>query len=148
MAVTITVSGPAMRGDDRKIRVRLYAWGGCKDIYLEVKVGKKNSIKFIHQGLTKQERQLTLGEARAIVEMLSRIDLNFLNQTSNKTELILPTIPTSLEIKSDQLLATFVWTNSDVATNKTSYQALESLSSYIEELMPINTDGLDMPVYL
>jgi len=133
---------------DGEIRIRLHAWCGHKDIYLKVKLGTKNSISFVYYGTENFPRELSSDEADTLRKLITGINLDFLQSDVNVRQLILPVIPTVLELKSINLKATFEWTNGDLATSPSSYATLERLRTYIEELLPINADGFDMPVYL
>jgi len=127
--------------------IQCHPWDGSKDFYYRVELGIDNKIEFVYKKTVREHKTLLDHEIGILIESLSKLEFPLLVTSPDETMMIRPVVQTLLRIKNYSCDLRIVWTNSDSANVPLVYSKLDNLIETIENLLPIKTEGLDLPIY-
>ncbi len=133
-----TPSGP--------LTVKCYAWGGLKEFYYQAIIDKTSEIAFFCNGERREYRTLSSFESKHLLSLVGELHPSVSDPGCGRTH-ILPTVPTRITVKGDGFNLSVTWTNSDSAEVPEVYGPFDRLCEAISDMLDINTDGINLPMY-
>ena len=127
--------------------IQCYPWNGSKDFYYRVELGLKNRIEFVYKKSVREHKTLDDFEIGRLIDGLSRLEFPILVASPDDSLKIIPVVQTLLQIKNQFCNLRVVWTNSDSANGSLVYEQLDKFVKEVTSLLPIKTEGLDLPIY-
>lgn len=108
----------------------------------------ESSIQFIHNGVIVTRKRLSKVEISVLDGLIDKLSLRFRYKISEDMVIICPHIESSLQIESANLTAFISWSNADRESFADDLKSIIALADCIENLIDIDFEGLEMPIFM
>ena len=124
-----------------------YYYCNSDDIFFELYLSGRSYICFTYEGRVLIERDLLPKEVELLNHRLNNLRFNFSLKYDLLDTKLCPDIESRLVLYKNSLKIDVTWKMSDLVNDPYFYQPLEAFVDMVHELAPIDSLGIELPIF-
>ena len=129
------------------LTINIYPWDGNKNFGYEVFCQKYVTLRFRYFEKVHAERVLSEFESDYLKKKIKSIKFNLFSEESDAMCKVLPDTSTLVEIKNSFYKTSVFWKSSDELNNKKTFANLIDVIQTVDDMLPFDASGLELPMY-